>query len=67
MTHGVCERNKVNWRARALLTEKRIKEVVKCVAQLECCPPALDSALDDYEKGFRHGCQEMLIILYGEQ
>lgn len=58
-----CHRNRVNWRTRCLAAEARIKGCAAALAEIERAHP---DSLDDYSKGFRHGCQDMIAILYGE-
>jgi hypothetical protein len=53
----------VDWRARCLAAEARIKGCAAALAEIERAHP---DSLDDYSKGFRHGCQDMIAILYGE-
>ena len=59
----VCDSNTVNWRDRCLAAESRIKGCAAALAEIERVHP---DCLDDYSKGFRHGCQDMIAILYGE-
>ena len=58
-----CNANAVDWRARALAAEARIRECAASLADIEREDP---DSLDDYHKGFRHGCQDMIAILCGE-
>ena len=61
-THA-CRLARVDWRARCLAAEARIKGCAAALAEIERAHP---DSLDDYSKGFRHGCQDMIAILYGE-
>ncbi len=57
-----CTAHTVDWRERALAAEARIKDCAAALAEIERSHP---DDLDDYSKGFRHGCQDMIAILYG--
>lgn len=72
-----AHRRRINWRARALTAEARADaaeaRIKNCAAALAAIEPADTDSFYQYEavpaawtEGYRHGCQEMIAILYGE-